>query len=482
MGAQTRKGAGNGARAAGADALSATGGPVASRRGRLSWALFDWANQPYFTLVTTFIFGPYFAAGFVGDPVRGQALWGETLGYAGLVIALVSPVLGSIADQTGRRKPWLAFFSLVFVAAASALWFAEPGAGAVNPWPIMLAVGTAAIAMEFAVVFNNAMLPSLVSAARMGGLSGFGWGIGYVGGLLALMFVLLFLAADPQTGKTLLGAPPLFGLDPARHEADRFAGPLAAIWYAVFVIPLFLFTPDAPATGISARAAVRQGLRQLVRTLGHLRNYRNIARYLVARMLYFDGLSAIFAFGGIYAAGVFGWDITTLGVFGIVLSVFAAAGAFIGGWLDDRIGSKRTIQIAVALLVMATIGSASVGPGEILFVIEVVPPQPGAGFFASPGEQVYLAFGIVIGLAGGPAQAASRTLLARLAPPSMMTEFFGLYALSGKATAFLAPLAIAWATTAFDSQRAGLFVIVAFLAAGLMLISGVREERAAALA
>lgn len=465
-----------GAPQAGGRVTSAIGGPVASKAGQVSWAMFDWANQPYFTLVTTFIFAPYFAATYVGDATRGQALWGETLGYAGLVIALVSPVIGSIADQTGRRKPWLALFSMMFIAAAACLWFAVPGQGAVDPVPIMVAVACAAIAMEFAVVFNNAMLPSLVSSARMGTLSGFGWGIGYVGGLVALVFMLFFLAADRGTGLTMLGAPPLFGLDPQMSEADRFAGPMAALWFAIFVIPLFVFTPDAPATGVRPRA-VRQGLAQLARTLGHLRTYKNIALYLVGRMLYFDGLSAIFAFGGIYAAGIFGWEIMTLGIFGIILSVFAAVGAFLGGWLDDRIGSKRTIQISVFGLIVATAGSASIGPDEIFFVIPVAPPEVGAAPFSSIGEQIYLVFGILIGMAGGPAQAASRTMLARLAPPSMMTEFFGLYALSGKATAFLAPLGIAWATTAYDSQRAGLAVIVAFLVAGFMLLLGVRERR-----
>ncbi|MEQ8746272.1 MFS transporter [Pyruvatibacter sp.] len=456
---------------------SAVGGAVASRRGQISWAMFDWANQPYFTLITTFIFAPYFAATYVGDPTKGQALWGETLGYAGLVIALVSPILGSIADQTGRRKPWLLACSIAFCAAVSFLWFAMPGEGAINPVPIMVAVAAAAIAMEFAVVFNNAMLPSLVSSARMGTLSGLGWGIGYVGGLVALIIMLFFMAGDRETGLTMLGTPPLFGLDPVLSEADRFAGPMVAVWFALFVIPLFLFTPDVPATGVRPRAAVRQGLVQLRTTLGHLRRYRNIALYLFSRMLYFDGLSAIFAFGGIYAAGIFGWQIMTLGLFGIILSVFAAAGAFIGGWLDDKIGSKRTIQISVFGLIVATIGSASIGPDTIFFTVPVEPPQPGAAPFSSIGEQIYLVFGILIGMSGGPAQAASRTLLARMAPPSMMTEFFGLYALSGKATAFLAPLAIAWATTAYDSQRAGLAVIVVFLVTGFMLLFGVAERR-----
>jgi UMF1 family MFS transporter len=197
-------------------------------------------------------------------------------------------------------------------------------------------------------------------------------------------------------------------------------------------------------------------------------------------MTYYDGLSAIFAFGGIYAAGTFGWEIQTLGVFGIILSVFAAVGAFLGGWMDDRVGSKRTILIAVAGLVAGTVASVSITADTVLFVIDVAPPVPGAAPFSSTAEQVYLLAGILIGISGGPAQAASRTLMARLAPPSMITEFFGLYALSGKATSFIAPFAIALATSAAASQRAGLYVIVGFLAAGFLLLLPVREEQAQA--
>lgn len=459
------------------ESVSVTGGPVASRAGQWSWAFFDWANQPYFTLITTFIFAPYFAAGFIGDPVRGQALWGYTQAIAGLTIALGATVLGAIADQTGARKPWLIFFSLLFVVGASWLWYAVPGAPQ-GPLFIMAAVVLAAVGMEFALVFYNAMLPSLVSPARMGSLSGFGWGIGYVGGLGALFFVLGFLVADAETGVTMLGVEPLFGLDPVMREADRFTGPLAALWYMIFALPLFILTPDVPRTYVSWRGAVRGGFRQLRGTLRKLSEFRNVGLFLVARMTYYDGLSAIFAFGGIYAAGTFGWEIQTLGIFGIVLSIFAAIGAFIGGRVDDAIGSKVTILISVAGLVVGTLLSVSITADTIFFVVDVAPPVPGAGPFQSVGEQVYLIAGILIGVSGGPAQAASRTLMARLAPREMMTEFFGLYALSGKATSFVAPFAIAVATTAAQSQRAGLLIVVGFLAVGFALLLPVREEDA----
>jgi len=314
----------------------------------------------------------------------------------------------------------------------------------------------------------------------MGALSGFGWGIGYVGGLAALFFVLLFLVADAESGVTMIGIEPLFGLDPVMREAERFTGPLAALWYTLFSLPIFLLTPDTPRTPIKARAAIRAGLVQLKATFLKLRSYKNVGLFLVARMTYYDGLSAIFAFGGIYAAGTFGWEIQTLGIFGIVLSIFAALGAFLGGWMDDRFGSKRTILVAVAGLVLGTLASVSITADTIFFFFSVPPPVPGAGPFTSVGEQVYMAAGVLIGISGGPAQAASRTFMARLAPNEMMTEFFGLYALSGKATSFVAPFVIALATAAANSQRAGLFVVVAFLLVGFVLLLPVREERTAA--
>lgn len=462
------------------DHLTVSGGTPASSLGRFSWAMFDFANQPYYTLITTFIFAPYFASGFIGDAVRGQELWGYTQSMAGLVIALGSPILGAIADQTGARKPWLAFFSLVFAAAISCLWFAMPGAPE-GAFFIMGAVVVAAFSMEFAIVFNNAMLPAIVPEKKMGRLSGFGWGIGYVGGLIALFIVLLLMVANEETGKTLAGLAPILGLDPALHEADRFTGPMTGLWFLLFILPLLLFTPDVPRTRMKLSEAARKGLAQLGHTLSSLGRFRNIALFLISRMVYYDGLAAIFAFGGIYAAGTFGWKIETLAIFGIVLSIFAAIGAFVGGRLDDAIGSKRTIVLSVTGLVLSVLLAVSITRDEIFFVIAVPPVEPGGAPFSSLAEQVYLLSGILIGVFGGPAQAASRTLLARLAPASMMTEFFGLYSLSGKATSFIAPFAIAVATGIYESQRAGLAVIIGFLIIGLLGLLFVREERSAAL-
>lgn len=439
---------------------------MSKRLAEASWTTFDWAFQPFFTLVTTFIFAPYFVAAVAPDAVTGQAWWGYTQTVAGIAIALLSPVLGAIADAAGPRKPWIAALALLTFAGCALLWLAAPGAGGGTLLLVLVAITLATIGAEFAIVFNNAMLPDLVPAHRVGVLSAIGWGMGYVGGLISLGLVL---------GLFVLPEAPAFGLDKAAHEAERLSGPLSALWLAVFILPMFLFVPDKPHQGLPRGAAIRQGLSQLAGTLRGLRHYRNQMRFLAAHMIYGDALLAIFAFGGIYARSTFGWDLLTIGIFGIILNILAMLGSFLGGVLEARIGSKRTITLSLLLLITGTVGILSIGADRIFFFFPVTPPAPDRGLFASPAEMAFLASTLVLGLPFGPAQASSRSLMARLAPPSMMTEFFGLYALSGKATAFLAPFLIGIVTEITADQRLGIAVVVPFLLIGLWLLSGVRE-------
>jgi len=281
--------------------------------------------------------------------------------------------------------------------------------------------------------------------------------------------------AEPSSGKTLLGLDPLVPLNAATRQGDRLVGPLSALWYVVFVIPLFLFTPDRPS-GPTTPTPISAGLALLAKTARELRRYKTIAFFLIARMLYADGLGAIFAFGGIYAATVFGWGVAELGLFGIILTLAATIGASLGGVLDDRAGSKTVIVFTLLFFIAASIGVLSVDRDHILFVLPVEARLPGSALFASTGEQVYLAFAILIGLAAGPIQASSRTLLARLSPPDKMTEFFGFFSFSGKITAFAAPLAIGVVTAATGSQRLGIATSLVFLVAGLLLLLRVRAK------
>ncbi|HWX06020.1 MAG TPA: MFS transporter [Bradyrhizobium sp.] len=438
----------------------------------ISWIFFDWAAQPYFTLITTFIFAPYFATHVAADPASGQSLWGFATAAAGLMIALLSPVLGAIADASGRRKPWIAAFGAMLVIGSCLMWFGRPGEPGVIA-PLLVAYGIATIGVEFATVFNNAMMPTLVPPNQIGRLSGTGWATGYVGGILSLILVLGFLAASPETGRTLFGFAPLFGLDPVSHQGDRITGPLTGIWFVIFVLPMFLLTPDYPAR-LPARAALRRGLSELKQTLAELPGQKSIAAFLLANMIYTDGLVSLFAFGGIYAAGTFGWNTIQIGTFGIILAIAGTFGAWLGGKLDDRLGPKRVIAGSMMILLLAIVAILLVDKETILFM-KVAPPTPGGALFASAAERAYLVLGCLIGAAGGPLQAASRTLLIRLAPKDRIAQYFGLFALTGKVTSFVGPLLIGAITAVTESQKAGMAVLVLFFVAGLALLRRVRD-------
>jgi UMF1 family MFS transporter len=436
------------------------------RRGIFGWMLFDWAAQPFFTVVTTFIFGPYFVSRMVDDPAMGQAAWGYGIAAAGIAIAILSPVLGSIADRAGPRKPWIAAFALVKIACLCLLWFAEPGSSVV---PVLIAFALASVAAEFSIVFNDSMMPRLIDKEKIGNVSNIAWGLGYLGGMVVLIFVVAFLAASPETGKTLIGVDPLFGLDPAKGEDARVTGPLSALWYLVFVLPLLLFTPDAKKI-MPLGDAVRAGIGDLATTFREARQRIGILRFLIARMIYQEGVNALLALGGAFATALFAWSITEIGVYGILLNVVAIPGCLIAGRLDNIFGSKNVVMISLVMLTVATIGIVSTGPGYTLFGALPLAGEDTGGLFGTPAEKAYIAFGLLIGLAFGPVQASSRSYLARSVSADEAGRYFGLYAFSGRATSFLAPFLVASVTAASGSPRLGIAVIVLFLLGGLFVL------------
>jgi UMF1 family MFS transporter len=400
-------------------------------------------------------------------------------GVGGLLIALSSPLLGAIADAAGPRKPWAFFFSVLGVIGCLLLWFAVPGME--NLGFILFAIALAVFGMEFAAVFNNAMMPDLVPRSELGRLSGSAWGLGYLGGLVTLILVLGFLAASPETGRTLLGFEPLFGLDPAMREGDRAAGPLTAIWFAIFAIPMFLFTPDARRRARAA-GAVRQGIAELGRTLRRLPSERSYFSFLMSSMFYRDALNALYAFGGIYAAGVLGWSIIQIGIFGILANITGAAGAWLGGKADQRFGPKVVVSWSILILSLCCLLVISTTRTQVLFVTVAAPDQT-----SNLPDIVFYIAGAFIGAAGGSIQAASRTLLVDQVDRDKTAEAFGLYALSGKATTFIGPFAIAFATGYFaqeafglstqDAQRLGVTPVLALFLIGLALLPLVKSRQ-----
>ncbi|RWF63777.1 MAG: MFS transporter, partial [Mesorhizobium sp.] len=431
----------------------------ATGRGIWGWMFFDWAAQPFFTVVTTFIFGPYFVSRMASDATTGQAAWGYGIAAAGLVIAVLSPVLGSIADQTGPRKPWIASFAAVKIISLTLLWFAAPGS---SLFLIVLLFSLASVAAEFSTVFNDSMMPRLVPKEDIGKISNIAWGLGYLGGMVALIFVVLFLAGNLETGKTIIGLDPLFGLDPKLGEDARFTGPMSAGWYFLFILPMFIFTPDA-IKGLSMGPAVREGLSELKSTLFEVRKRVGIFRFLVARMIYQDGVNALLALGGTFAAGMFNWSITEIGMFGIILNVVAIFGCWIAARLDTALGSKAVVMIALMLLLLATIGVVSTGPGFTLLGLIQLPTTDSGGLFGTAAEKAYILYGLLIGLAFGPVQASSRSYMARSVTAAESGRYFGIYALAGRATSFLAPFLVSTITLASGSARLGMAVIALFL-------------------
>lgn len=448
------------------------------KRGIWGWMLFDWAAQPFHTLIITFIFAPYFASAVAADSAQGQELWGLATGIGGLLIALSSPALGAIADASGPRKPWILFFSVIGIIGCGLLWFVTPGM--TNMGFFMLAIILALIGMEFAAVFNNAMMPDLVPRSELGRLSGSAWGLGYLGGLVSLAFVLCFLATDPNSGKTFIGLDPIFGLDPETREGDRASGPYTAIWYLIFVVPLFLFTPDAKRKP-AAKGAVRKGLRELVKTVRGLPSEKSYFSFLLSSMFYRDALNALYTFGGIYAAGVLGWAITQIAVFGILANLTGALGAWLGGRIDQRFGPKIVVSGSILLLTASCILVISTTQTEVLFMT-IATEADGS----SLPDIVFYICGGMIGAAGGAVQAASRTLLVDQVDRDNVTEAFGLYALSGKATSFIGPLAIAFTTAFFaseafglsavEAQRLGVTPVVVLFLIGLVLLPMVKSR------
>ena len=422
------------------------------------WMFFDWASQPYFTLLITFIFAPYFTSAVMDDPVRGQEYWGWMMAAVGVSVAILGPVLGSTADAAGTRLRWIIGFSAMYVAGAFALWWAVPGSSQVF-W-ILFAFGFGMIGLELATAFTNAMLPDLGPEKDIGVISGSGWAFGYAGGLLALALMLAFFAEN-DAGNTFIGSPPIFGLDPETREGTRFVGPFTAIWYLVFMVPFFMWVRE---TGQPSKS--RESIAGLIRTIKQLPKNSSLFSYLASSMFYRDALNGVFAFGGIYAAGVLEWSIVQIGTFGILSLVSGTLFAWLGGYADRRFGPKAVISVCIVVL------------SAVCLIIVLTSRQSVAGISVAEGSSlpdiVFYICGCTIGACGGVIQSASRTMMVNQSDPDRMTEAFGLYAFAGKATAFLAPALIAVVTRITEDVRLGVSPIVVLFIIGLVFLRFVK--------
>ncbi|GHF41626.1 MFS transporter [Seohaeicola zhoushanensis] len=438
------------------------------------WWFFDWASQPYHTLLVTFVFGPYFAAiaaqhylatGLAEEAAKAQAqsTWAVGMLIAGLIIGIGAPIIGAMADIAGRRMPWMVAFSVMYVAGSGALWWTYPDAS--NLWAMLACFVIGFIGAEYALIFINGQLPDLGTDEEVGKISGSGFAFGYLGGLLSLVLMLL-LFVEQGNGKTLIGIDPILGLDAAAREGTRSVGPFSALWYAVFMVPYFLWYRDRPRTG--QRATLGRALGTVVASVSKLRHRGSLAAYLGSSMFYRDALNGLYAFGGTYAALVLDWQLTAIGIFGIVALISSALFSWLGGKLDTRLGPKPVI-LASILVLMAVCTTIVAMSREQIFGIPLGPESrlPDAIFFGC---------GVLIGGLGGVLQSASRSMMVRHTDPDLPTEHFGLYGLSGRATAFLAPSLIALVTSMSGSTRIGLSPVIGLFALGLILLVWVKPE------
>lgn len=463
---------------------SAVGGAIASPAGQLSWAMFEWARNPYILLVWIYLFSPYFVRYVVGDPVVGQGYAGLIQAYSGIGIAILAPFLGAIADRGGRRKPWIALYTAILILAMLPMWFAMPHSDMRGIVIVGALIMAANISYEFSAVFHNSLLPAIASPRGIAGLSGLGLSLGNAAGIILLLFMLIAFSLPGNVPWSFIPAHPLFGIDQALHEPERLSGPVCAIWLAVFCLPLFFFTPDQPSANLPLLTAMKQGVLSVIATIKSLRHYRNVGAYLLARLFFNDGMTAVLVFGGIYASSTFHWGPIPMLAYGIELSIFAVLGGFFGGWIDNKFGSKNAIFISVGGTTLAGLLTLTMGPDRIFWFIpyDVHAPHVWPGpFFNTWPELIFLALVNFIAVLITAAYANSRTMLARIAPPEKMTEFFGLYSLSGQSTSFLATGFVGWLTLFSHNQRIGLLGETLFLAIGLILMLFVREERAVAI-
>jgi len=406
-----------------------------------SWCLYDWANSSYFTVVTTFIFAAYFTSKIAPNVITGTFWWGNTVAIAAFMVAIFSPIFGAIADYGGHRKVWLFILNYCGIIASFCLWFAYPHPS--HAFSTLLFVAFGIFFFETAVTFYNSILPSIVPRAFLGRISGWAWGLGYVGGLLSLTICLYFFVDGPKNF-----------LDYSTYANVRICGPFVALWVLVFSIPLFLFVSDFPSKNYPIKKAINAGIKELMKTLRYLPQEKNMLLFFISRIFYIDGLNTLFAFGGIYAAGTFHMNMAEITVFGIILNVTAGMGAIAFAWIDDWFGAKKTIMVCLALLIISTTMVLLI---RTTFYFWVLAP--------------------IVGIFVGPIQAASRSLMVRIGNKEKITELFGLFAFSGKATAFIGPWLVATMTEVFLNQRIGMATIVIFFIFGLIAISFVKETK-----
>ncbi len=425
---------------------------------------------------------PYVAATVVGDPVKGQEIISQWSQYSGWIVMATAPFLGASIDKLGPRKLWLSLVVGLMVPMMAALWWTKADGSGLTVTGTLALTTAIGVLFSYSEVLHNSLL---VGAAGLSGAhkaSGLALALGNLFALLALGFT-AWAFALPGLAQTRTWAwlpqSPLFGLSRELHEPERVVAVMAAGIFALGSLPLFLFTPDAPATRTPALRAFANGAAELWRMIKTVRGYRDAAVFLTSRMFYVDGMTAILIYAGVYATGVMKWHALEMLFFGIILSVLAVLGGFVGRWLDAALGAKRAVQIEIGMSLLGIIAFLGMSPTRILYFWSFDPAAHAnlwqGPFFRTWPEWIFLLIGFSNAVFITAHYASSRTLLTRLTPPAQTGAFFGVYALSGTATSWLGPFLVNQGTRIFKTQQGGFATIILLLALGFLGLLFVRE-------
>jgi UMF1 family MFS transporter len=451
-------------------------------RGAVAWSVFEGGRDPYVILITIYIFMPYVSASMIGDPVRGQELIARYAQYAGWIVMLTGPLLGAALDKLGPRKPGLGLTVAAMVPLIALLWWAKPDGTGLTIAMTMTVTLVVGVLFAWSEVFHNAMLVRAAGLRNVHAASGLALSLGNAASVVALGFTAWAFALPGKVDWWWVPAHPLFGFDPAAHEPERVVVLLAAGLLALGAIPLFLFTPDTPRTGIPVLRAFREGAGDIVRMIATVRRHRDAVVFLAARMFFYDGMNGVLFFFGVLAAGVMGWGPLDLLITGIILSVVAVLGGQVGRWLDDHVGPRNALMIEVDMTMVSLVALLGMTPDTILYFwhwdsAAHAPLWDGPVYRTLP-DLLYLLIGFNNAVFITAQYASSRTALTRLTPPDQTGAFFGVYALSGVATAWLAPGLVSLVTRETHSQQWGFASIVLLLGVGLAGLAFVRGGRA----
>jgi UMF1 family MFS transporter len=458
--------------------IAGVGGDGKLNRGAVSWSIFEGGRDPYVILITIYIFMPYVASTLVGDPVRGQEVISRWAQYAGWIVFATAPFLGASIDKLGRRKGWLALIVSAMVPMIAALWWAKPGGGGLSVTTTMLLATLASVLFSYSEVLHNSLLVRAAGLHSAHKASGLALSLGNLASVIALAFTAWAFALPGKVHWGWVPAAPLFGLDPATHEPERVVALMSAGILLLGSIPLFLFTPDAPRSSVPALKAFSEGARDLIGMIKTVRRYRDAVVYLASRMLFVDGMNAVLVYIGVYAVGVMKWGALEMLAYGILLSVFAVFGGFVGRFLDHRVGPKVALQIQIFMTILGLLAVLGMAPDRILYLWHydaAAHPAIWAGpVFKSLPDVVFILIGFSNAIFITAQYASSRTMLTRLTPPEQTGAFFGVYALSGVATSWLAPTLVNLGTSLTKSQQGGFATIVVLLVVGLIGVLFVR--------